>query len=86
MKNQIKKYYISYERDESGGYIASAPAVPGCVVYGKTLKESYNNIQNAIKECLEVIQKFKKSIPQETIRPEIVKKFSFVTIREYVKT
>ena len=86
MKNHTKKYYISYELEEGGGYIASAPAIPGCVVYGETLKEAYQNIKDAIKECLEVIQKFKKSITQETIRPEIVRKFSFVTLKEYVKT
>ncbi|KKS36710.1 MAG: hypothetical protein A3G49_04555 [Candidatus Sungbacteria bacterium RIFCSPLOWO2_12_FULL_41_11] len=67
MKNQSKKYYISYERDEKGGYIASAPAISGCVVYGKTLKEAYANIQNALKECLEVIRGFKKSPQKETI-------------------
>lgn len=86
MKNHTKKYYISYERDENGGYIASAPAISGCAVYGKTLKEAYKNIQNAIKECLEVIQESKKSLPQETIHPEAVKKFSFVAFKEYAKT
>ncbi|GEM_PF-5284157 len=86
MKNHIEKYYISYERDENSGYIASAPAIPGCVVYGKTLKEAYLNIQNAIQECLEVIKEFKKSPPKETINPEMIKKISFVTPREYAKT
>ena len=85
MKNKIKQYYISYERDEDGGYIASAPAIPGCAVYGKTLKEAYLNIQNAIQECLEVIKYFKKSPPKETINPEMVKRISFVTTKEYVK-
>lgn len=86
MKNHTKKYYISYEHDEDGGYIASAPAISGCVVYGKTLKEAYGNMQSAIKECLEVIRESKKSLPQETIRPEIIKKFSFVSLKEYAKT
>ncbi len=86
MKNHTKKYYISYEHDENGGYIASAPAIPGCVVFGKTLKEAYENIQDAIKECLEVIKKFKKSPPKETINPELVKKISFVILKEYAKT
>lgn len=86
MKNHINKYYVSYERDEDGGYIASAPSISGCVVYGKTLKEAYENIQNAIQECLEVIKEFKKSPPKETINLEIVKKISSVTLREYAKT
>lgn len=86
MKNNTKKYYISYERDEDGGYIASAPAISGCAVHGKTLKEAYENIQNAIQECLEVIKEFKKSPPRETIHPETIRRFSFVTLKEYAKT
>lgn len=80
MKNHVQKYYIIYERDERGGYIASAPAIPGCVVYGKTLKKAYQNIQSAIEECLEVREEFAKKPPQETINPEVVKKLSFVTV------
>jgi len=76
------QYYISYERDKKGGYIASAPAIPGCVVYGKTLKEAYQNIRSAIKECLEVIYEFQKEKPKETIKPETIKKFSFVEISD----
>lgn len=86
VKNDIKQYYISYERDEKGGYIAQAPAIPGCVVYGKTLKEAYANIQDAIKECLEVIREFKKSPPEETIHPQAVRRFSFVSLKDYAKT
>ena len=52
----------------------------------ETIKEAYINIQNAIQECLEVIKEFKKSPPKETINPEMVRRISFVTPREYVKT
>lgn len=85
MKNQ-RQYYIAYERDhESGGYIASAPAIPGCAVYGKTVQEAYRNIQNAIQECLEVLREFRRTPPQETIRPETMQKFSFVIPAPYGK-
>ena len=85
MKNKLPQYYITYERDDKG-YIASAPAVPGCAVHGRTLQEAYANIQSALKECMEVIQEFKQSLPRETIRPEAMRKFSFVKLREYAKT
>ena len=85
MKKLINQYYITYERDEKRGFIASAPAIPGCVVYGKTLKEAYENICSAIKECLEVIHEFHKEPPKETIKPEAVRKFSFVEISSYAK-
>lgn len=85
LKEKALQYYVIYERDEDGGYIASAPAISGCVVYGKTLKEAHNNIQSAIKECLEVIQEFRKEPPKETMKPEIAHRFSFVEIPQYAK-
>ncbi len=85
MKNK-NKYYIAYERDrESGGYVASAPAIPGCAVYGKTLQQAYRNIQHAIRECLEVLSEFHRAPPQETIRPETIRKFSFVMPAPYAE-
>lgn len=83
MSKIINQYYIIYEKDEKGNIIASAPAVPGCVVQGKTLKSAYKNISIAIKECLEVIHDFNKKTPKETIRPEVVKQFSFVKLPNY---
>ena len=80
------QYYIAYERDEKGGYIASAPAIPGCVVYGKTFKEAHKNVATAIKECLEVIGEFNRKFPKETISPATVRRFSFVKISSYAKT
>ena len=85
MKKQTQ-YYIAYEKDESGGYIASAPSIAGCVVHGKTIKEAYKNICSAIEECLAVIGQFHREVPKEPISPEIVKKFSFVRTPCYVQT
>ena len=77
MKN-YRQYYVVYEKDPKRGYIASAPAIRGCVVYGKTLKEAYLNIRTAIRECLEVREEFKKTPPKETVSPAQVQRFSFV--------
>lgn len=76
-------YYIAYERDKESGYIASAPAIPGCAVYGRTLQEAYHNIQAAIQECLEVISDFQKEPPRESIRRTVIEKLSFVTPKTY---
>jgi len=86
MKKLTNQYYIIYERDEKRGYIASAPAIAGCVVYGRTLKEAYKNISSAIKECLEVIHEFNKELPKETIKPDAVKRLSFVNIPLHAET
>lgn len=48
------KFLITILRDEDGIYIAECPSIPGCVSQGKTEKEAEINIQDAIRECLEV--------------------------------
>jgi predicted RNase H-like HicB family nuclease len=48
------KFTITITRDEDGIYIAECPSIPGCVSQGKTEQEAERNIQEAIKECLEV--------------------------------
>lgn len=48
------KFLITIYQDEDGVFIAECPSVPGCVSQGKTETEAMKNIQEAIKECLEV--------------------------------
>jgi len=48
------KFIITISQDEDGMYIAECPAIPGCVSQGATEQEAEKNIQEAIKECLEV--------------------------------
>ena len=48
------KFTITITRDEDGMYIAECPAIPGCVSQGKTEEEAQANVQDAIKQCLEV--------------------------------
>ena len=48
------KFTITITRDEDGMFIAECPSIPGCVSQGKTEEEAQHNIQDAIKECLEV--------------------------------
>lgn len=77
------QYYITYEKDQSGGFVASAPAIQGCAVYGKTLVAAHRNIQVAIRECLEVRREFSNRAPKETITPELMRRFSFVRLPDY---
>lgn len=48
------KFVISPFQDEDGVFIAECPAIPGCVSQGQAEQEARENIQKAIKECLEV--------------------------------
>jgi predicted RNase H-like HicB family nuclease len=48
------RFLITLFQDEDGMFIAECPAIPGCVSQGKTEEEATENIQEAIKACLEV--------------------------------
>lgn len=48
------KFIITIFQDEDRMFIAECPSIPGCVSQGKTEQEAEKNIQEAIKECLEV--------------------------------
>ena len=48
------KFIITIFQDEDGMFIAECPSIPGCVSQGRTEQEAEKNIQEAIKECLEV--------------------------------
>lgn len=40
---------------EEGGYWAEVPALPGCVTQGETLQELHDNLREAIRGCLAVL-------------------------------
>lgn len=48
------KFLITIFQDKDGMFIAECPSIPGCVSQGKTEQAAEKNIQEAIKECLEV--------------------------------
>lgn len=63
------KFIITILQDEDGMFIAECPVIPGCVSQGKTEKEAIANIQEAIKECLEV--RAEKRMPMTVITREV---------------
>ena len=71
-------YYISYEIDEDGYFIASCPAIKGCVSAGKTIDEAYKNIRDAIDSFLEALSVVDKALPEERFSPEAIQNLSFV--------
>lgn len=54
LEDKFVKFLITIFQDEDGMFIAECPSIPGCVSQGKTEEEATENIQEAIKECLEV--------------------------------
>ena len=50
-------YRVIIEKGEDFGYIAHCPAIPGCHSQGETIEEAIENIKDAIKGCLSVLDK-----------------------------
>lgn len=50
----MREFDVVVERDESGFYVASVPALRGCHTQAKSLDELLARVQEAIELCLEV--------------------------------
>ncbi len=42
-------FKVLLEKDEDGWYVATVPALPGCISQGKTEEEALENIKEAIE-------------------------------------
>jgi predicted RNase H-like HicB family nuclease len=59
------KYTVVLQREADGGYVATVPALPGCVSQGDTRSESLDNIKEAIELYLEDVQAAGEPMPVE---------------------
>ena len=54
--------------DETGGYVAFVPALPGCHTQGDTLGELMDNVKEAIELYLETLtEEEKKTLLQQRV-------------------
>jgi predicted RNase H-like HicB family nuclease len=74
-KFQVIKNGIVFELDpeEEGGFTITAPSLPGCISYGKTIDEALEMIKDAMRGWVEVAKEEDIDIPEE------VEKAVFVT-------
>jgi len=55
------KFQVVFSYDsEYKGYVADVPELPGCMSQGKTLDEAVENVRDAIRGYLHVLQKHGK--------------------------
>lgn len=60
MANQQLLLQLIIEKD-ADAYAASCPALPGCISWGKTYEEAYQNIHEAVLCYIEGIKKLNKN-------------------------
>ena len=59
------KYTVVLEQEADGGYVASVPALPGCVSQGDSRAEALTNIREAIEVYLEDCRDAGDPVPTE---------------------
>ena len=63
-KNMEKKFKVIIEKGKDGFYIGEALELKGCYTQGKTIKETMENMKEAIELYLET----KKELHQEPVK------------------
>ena len=64
------KFKVIIEKDETDYYVAEIPSLPGCFSQGKTAKEAKENIREAIKGWIEVMNE--KAVKMQKVDTEII--------------
>lgn len=59
------RYTVILEQEPDGGYVASVPALPGCVSQGDNRDEALSNIREAIDLYVEDCRVAGDPIPKE---------------------
>jgi predicted RNase H-like HicB family nuclease len=62
------RYTVVLEQETDGGYVVSAPALPGCISQGDTRAEALSNIREAIALYLEDCRAAGEPVPTEAGR------------------
>jgi predicted RNase H-like HicB family nuclease len=59
-------------RGEDGYWVAECPSLPGCVSQGKTREAAIENIREAIRGYIRVLEEDSLPVPPEKFEAEIV--------------
>ncbi len=62
----ILHFNLIFKPEPEGGFTVIVPSLPGCVTYGKTIKEAKNMAYDAISAYLYSLKKHKESVPSDT--------------------
>lgn len=62
---QIMRFTVVLEKDEDGVYVATVPALPGCISDGNSVEEAMSNIKEAIRGFIEDMKADGETIPHD---------------------
>jgi predicted RNase H-like HicB family nuclease len=67
------KYRVCLEPDEDGVFVATCPALPGCISQGHTRAEATGNIRDAIEGYLKSLRKHGDAVPPSVAGDEFAR-------------
>jgi len=59
------RFNLILRPEPEGGYTALVPALPGCVTYGRTLKEAQEMAKDAISGYVASLRKHNEPVPTD---------------------
>lgn len=62
IQKKFLKYTVIYTAEPEGGFTVTVPSLPGCVTYGKDLKQAEKMAKEAIELYLESLKAHKEII------------------------
>jgi predicted RNase H-like HicB family nuclease len=69
----VMKYRVYLEQDEDGVFVATCPALPGCVSQGRSRAEATDNIREAIEGYLKSLTKHGEPVPPSILTKNSLK-------------
>jgi len=51
-----RRFKVILDKNESGGFTVTVPALPGCITQGKNREEALEHVQEAIEGFLEALE------------------------------
>jgi predicted RNase H-like HicB family nuclease len=74
----VYEFDVVIVEDETGGYIAFVPALPGCHTQGESLEELMKNVKEAIELYIETLTETEKKelLQQKVVGIQKVKAFA----------
>ncbi|HUY86823.1 MAG TPA: type II toxin-antitoxin system HicB family antitoxin [Acidimicrobiales bacterium] len=68
----MRTYTIVVEADESGDFVVSVPALPGCFTHGKSIEECKVRAAEAIEVHIAGLEADGEVVPEEVGAPQLL--------------
>ena len=62
----VRRFHVYLRPEPEGGFTVAVPALPGCVTYGRDLREASAMADDAIRGYLISLRKHGENIPSDT--------------------